>query len=213
MAASPISDSHRGGMGGSPTLRVLELGRFLAAATVAVTHLCASMGGFARAPATTMFAAITPPGSLAVQFFFVLSGFVMAVAHGADRGRDWHVAGRFLWRRACRIYPMYWLALLGALAVFGTPAAGRALRLLSLWPAWTPEAVPPAWTLRYEVEFYLLFALLLLPRVGSAIAIVWALGTAANCFVPFECRAYGVPPPRLAGGGAAPGGGERLGGV
>ena len=213
MAASPGSGPRRAGAANPPPLRTRAVGRVIAAAPVAVPPLCARMPPFARAGDARMFAAIAPPGSLAVQFFFVLSGFVMAVAHGADRGRDWHVAPRFLWRRACRIYPMYWLALLGALAVLGVPAAPRALRLLSLWPAWTGEAVPPAWTLRFEVEFYLLFALVLLPRAGSAVAAVWVVGTAANCFVPFECRVHGIPSPSLLRALSAPGTGHLFSGV
>ncbi len=194
-------------------LGTLELGRFVAAATVAVTHVFATMPFYARRPDATFFPSVAPPGALAVQFFFVLSGFVMAVAHGADRGAGWTAAPRFLWRRACRIYPMYWLALLLATAALGLPHGWRAASLLSLWPRWTTEFVPPAWTLRYEVEFYLVFALVLLPRVGSTIGLAWFAGTAANCFIPFECRAHGLVPPHLVTALSAPATGYLFSGV
>ena len=206
MAASPAE-------GGPRVLGTLELGRFVAAATVTVTHVFATMPVYARRPEATFFASVAPPGALAVQFFFVLSGFVMAVAHGADRGADWKVAGRFLWRRACRIYPMYWLALLLAATVLGLPRGWHAVALVSLWPQGTVEDVPPAWTLRYEVEFYGVFALVLLPRVGTAIGLAWLAGTAANGFIPFECRAYGIATPPLVTALSAPAAGHLFSGV
>ncbi len=50
--------------------------------------------------------------SAAVSFFFVASGFLLTVRHGGEfaqlqAGSWW----RFWWRRACRIYPIHWLAL------------------------------------------------------------------------------------------------------
>ena len=178
-------------------LGTLEIGRCIAAATVAATHVFATVPAYARHPDGTFFAGVAPPGALAVQFFFVLSGFVMAVAHGGDRGAGWRVAPRFLWRRACRIYPMYWLARALAITALGLPQGWRAAALVSLWPNETAEYVPPAWTLRYEVGFYLVLALVLLPRMGTAIGLAWLAGTVVNCFVPFECRAHGLAPPLL----------------
>ncbi len=204
MAASPAE-------GG--TLGTLEIGRFIAAGLVAFTHVFSTMPHYARPPDATFFPRVAPPGALAVQFFFVLSGFVMAVAHGGDRGANWRVAPRFLWRRACRIYPMYWLALALAVAAVGLPHGWHAASLVSLWPRDTAEFVPPAWTLRYEIGFYLVLALVLLPRVGAGVGIAWLAGTAVNCFVPFECRAHGLVTPRLLTALSAPAAGHLFSGV
>lgn len=55
-------------------------------------------------------AALVQGGYLAVDLFFILSGFVIARAYGArlDSGR---AVGLFLWRRCFRIYPLYAVAL------------------------------------------------------------------------------------------------------
>ncbi len=48
-------------------------------------------------------------GYLAVDLFFILSGFVMAMSYG-DRFRkdfSWPKYGEFLWRRFCKVYPAY----------------------------------------------------------------------------------------------------------
>lgn len=198
---------------GSGTLGTLEIGRFIAAFLVAATHVFATMPLYARHPDRSVFAAIAPPGALAVQFFFVLSGFVMAVAHGGDRGRGWQVAPRFLWRRACRIYPMYWLALALAITALGMPHGWHAAALVTLWPSGTVEDVPPAWTLRYEIGFYLALSLVLLPRVGPGVGLAWVVGTAVNCFVPFECRLHGWATPRLVSALSAPAAGTVFSGV
>ena len=46
-------------------------------------------------------------GYLAVDLFFVLSGFVLTHVYGSRlaANRDWPAVGRFLWARFCRIYP------------------------------------------------------------------------------------------------------------
>ncbi|NBQ54213.1 MAG: acyltransferase, partial [Proteobacteria bacterium] len=56
-----------------------------------------------------------------VDFFFVLSGFIILHAHMDDIGRPARL-GRYLWRRAVRVYPIYWICLtlsVGALVVMG----------------------------------------------------------------------------------------------
>lgn len=48
-------------------------------------------------------------GYLAVDLFFVLSGYVMALTHSGDfsRGFTWAATALFLFKRAGRIYPLY----------------------------------------------------------------------------------------------------------
>jgi peptidoglycan/LPS O-acetylase OafA/YrhL len=53
-------------------------------------------------------------GGLAVSLFLVLSGFVMQLSYGT-RSEPY---GRFLWKRLARIYPVYWMSLAFAVAVF-----------------------------------------------------------------------------------------------
>ncbi len=49
--------------------------------------------------------AFTLYGISGVDLFFVLSGFIMVAVAGRDIGPI-----EFLWRRATRIYPTYWLS-------------------------------------------------------------------------------------------------------
>lgn len=106
---------------------------------------------------------------LAVDFFFVLSGFVVAHAYDAKLGHGLSVA-QFLKLRMLRIYPLHLAGLLigaAALAVAALAGEGRlsagevglALALGSLflpWPfAGEPHHLfplnPPAWSLFFEV--------------------------------------------------------------
>ena len=111
--------------------------------------------------------------------FFVLSGFVIAVAHGADLGRGTG-ALRFLWRRCCRIYPIYWCMLAILVHQFwGAPSVtpSSILRWVTLAPVPGHEVLIVAWTLRQEVVFYLMFALCLVPFVGRVVLACWVVGT------------------------------------
>ena len=64
-------------------------------------------------------AAVLAQGQVAVDLFFVLSGFVLA---RAQAGLERSGVRAFLWRRAWRIYPLH-VAVLGVLAVYALVAA------------------------------------------------------------------------------------------
>ncbi len=123
------------------------------------------------------------PGAIAVQFFFVLSGFVMLTAHRGDFGKPGAVI-KFWWRRACRIYPMYWIAMLIPLWYLHDVLTPRTLaEQIALQPVGITDLVPPAWSLRYEISFYLLFGLCLLPYIGRFLLAAWFL-TLCYCWCP-----------------------------
>ncbi len=104
-----------------------------------------------------------------VDFFFVLSGFVLWAAHRDDAGTPgaWRT---FLGKRLSRLYPLLvTLTLAKALVLWMVP--GRSLESFHLLPSLLalPQASFPiivaAWTLSYEVCFTLTFAACLaLPR-------------------------------------------------
>jgi exopolysaccharide production protein ExoZ len=165
----------------------LELGRFLAASLVVVSHVLSALPRHTLAGRPAILGGWVAPGSFGVEYFFLLSGFVMLLAHHRDFGQLAAVP-RFWWRRACRIYPVFWLALiipcLMSSAHWGT---GQALGILSLVSAHVDDYLPPAWSLRYELAFYLMFGLFLLPVVGRYLLCLWvALVVWRQLPVPWE---------------------------
>lgn len=179
-----------------PKLGTLEIGRFIAASAVVFAHMPWAVQRFAASPRHLLFGGWLPPAPVAVEYFFLLSGFVMFTAHRKDFGKPWASFG-FWWRRACRIYPMYWLAL-GILAFYYYPLLTpfKGLQLVTLLPANFSEWVGPAWSLRYEIAFYIMFGLCLLPRVGKPLLVAWVIVVFWVCRPHFlkEPLDPGLPP-------------------
>jgi peptidoglycan/LPS O-acetylase OafA/YrhL len=119
--------------------------------------------------------AIFHHGDLGVQVFFVLSGFVIAHSMARDQVTPGYV-GRFLLRRSLRIDPPYWasmvlvvaLGLLSARSVPGkvyhVPGVGQVVAHIFYLPKLLgiPLINLVYWTLCLEIQFYLVFALLML---------------------------------------------------
>ena len=162
----------------------IELLRGLAALSVAVAHSDSLIGGNPDLP-FGRWHSYAMPGTAGVEFFFVLSGFVMAVAHRQDLAQGGRI-GRFLWRRFCRIYPLYWFVLAFPLWRFwGAPllTPDAILAWLSLLPIRQDNLLVVAWTLRQEVTFYLMLALCLIPHIGRWILWAWIAVTTVWWFV------------------------------
>ncbi len=123
---------------------------------------------------------------LGVNFFFVLSGFIILFAHARDIGHPSSLQN-YLWRRFARLYPIYWIFLtvyvvatlagMGHRELIGGP--GNMLSSYTLLK-FIHDPRPPlkvAWTLFYEVRFYALFAVLLLSRkAGLTLIALWVAG-------------------------------------
>ena len=103
-----------------PTLTGL---RGIAALAVLFYHIRGAIGGFLPDAVLTLLA----QGYLAVDLFFVLSGFVLWWNYGAQfRDRGIRSAPRFIVRRFARIFPLH-VAILSAMALFAAAllASGR----------------------------------------------------------------------------------------
>jgi exopolysaccharide production protein ExoZ len=102
-------------------------------------------------------------GFSGVDVFFVLSGFI--ILHTSRAGH--YTCGKFLKKRFIRIFPIYWvvtaLLILAHLMVPSVEQSykgdlGVILGSVFLWPQ-ERYVVGVAWTLTYEVMFYLIFAI------------------------------------------------------
>lgn len=151
-------------------LRSLTSARGVAAWLVVLYHVRLSIAGL---PAPV--AAMLGKGYLAVDFFFLLSGFVIWLAWH-ERLRDGGAAAtiRFLQKRLARIWPLHavMLAAAAALALLlaatgrpdpAFPAAELPLHLLLVQNWGLTSALrwnDPAWSISCELAAYLLFPLL-----------------------------------------------------
>lgn len=127
-------------------------------------------------------------GFSGVDLFFVISGFVMALVSRGRFGSPSR-AGAFLFSRAARIYPPYWLYTLAAIAGMAV-MGGLADKLdqvtlwrsLVLWPDLAGPLLPVGWTLVHEMYFYLVFALIMLApqRALAPLLALWGAATVAG---------------------------------
>ncbi len=131
-----------------------------------------------------------------VEFFFVLSGFVLVwvYAHDLGRRRDHRPESRaqnkgqtwfsFMLKRCLRIYPFYWLVNLAVIPLyFLMPTADTAsqrefsviLKSLLLVPQQSAPILVVAWFLSYILFFSALFGLLiaLKPKISLPIITSW----------------------------------------
>jgi len=134
-------------------------------------------------------------GYAAVDLFFVLSGFVITYTQMANLGKRSAFIG-YTRARLWRVFPMFWmmlpLAVLQVHLVSGEPLTDPGSDRLGRWLSWiflVPHHamnpyLPTAWTLPFELFFYLLFGVLILfPRRLAVVALgIWA---ASAVFVPW----------------------------
>lgn len=147
----------------------------------------------------SMAASYAPPliGWIGVNFFFVLSGFIICHAHAEDIGKP-HRFGIYIWRRFARVYPIYWLVLLAFVAASSVlnrvdfrPDFLNIATALTLLPLDSVPDLPlkVAWTLLFEVKFYLAFAIALLSkRLGIVVALAWLFIIISHLVFPWDAR-------------------------
>ena len=132
-------------------------------------------------------------GHAGVDFFFVLSGFIISFVHHGDLGRPARL-GHYVSRRLGRIMPMYWvvLALIIALQLTSPEKArdltpGHVLASALLVPHGRPPLVGVAWTLEHEMLFYVAFGLAVLWRpLGTILATAGAALALAGPWLPAD---------------------------
>lgn len=170
-----------------PQINSLQVFRGLAAFAVVAHHAELSTAAFVG-PLPAAVSSLLGFGLLGVDFFFVLSGFIIMFAH-MDDNRTPATVKRYAFKRLTRIFPAYWPVGLGLIALYAaipglSAGGGREYSLISsvlLLPANTAPALSVAWTLVHELMFYGVFLLFFVSRrwlVGGllawALVIVWA---------------------------------------
>lgn len=168
-------------MGSRPAyLSSLQVFRGIAALGVVAYHACLFTE---RQTRQVLLGGLYHFGELGVDFFFVLSGFIITFVHGGELGQP-EKAPRYLFRRFFRVYPLLFILTSVKLALElvawqrggAAPDASRILASYLLLPV--PDGMPiitAAWTLMHEALFYALFllALLLGRRIALALAAIW----------------------------------------
>lgn len=165
-------------------LQSIEAARGIAATLVVIYHAARHIE--ANGLGLPWFAGIELFGHAGVDFFFVLSGFIILFVHWGDVDQPSAMA-RYVERRCTRIYPLYWAVLVVhiALAIYGSQQARFDLPTLAanvtLFPLAGEPIVGVAWTLQHEMLFYGLFAIALISRrlavfvFGVWVALVFAV--------------------------------------
>ena len=165
-------------------IKQLTFLRFIAAFLILIFHFGAKTVPFDL----PLLNELIREGSIAVSFFFFLSGTVLYLTYGEKSRIN---TRQFYLKRFARIYPVYVVAflitlILGMIVLNAYPKGlAIILQLLSLH-AWYPGSCLsinfPGWSISVEVFFYLLFPLILyiLRKLSFAkqvvlILLVWAI--------------------------------------
>ncbi|OBX17595.1 hypothetical protein A9995_15470 [Erythrobacter sp. QSSC1-22B] len=134
--------------------------RAIAAALVVLFHAHQAFAIRGARPAFELETYLFAFGAVGVHIFFVISGFIMVVTARFESGFD---LAAFLKRRFFRVYPIYWIcaaAYVVAHLGFGSPYmldASQVFGAILLLPYGAAAVIGPAWTLSYEMYFYICF--------------------------------------------------------
>lgn len=175
--------------GGGATLYNIQGLRGVAALVVVMAHVSGTDGFEERTFGVSWTSWANLPANTGVDLFFVISGVIMVVT----TWRTFDEPGssrRFLLRRIARIYPLYWLVNSAVVALFlMSPGSvsfddGEDPDILQSYLLLPQEGRLPvlvAWSLVFEMYFYVVFALALVlgrSRFGWVMG-AWVVLTAA----------------------------------
>ena len=159
----------------SETLHSVQIYRAVAVLLVVLFHGSAFiLSRYLLAPLGNLF----QTGFFGVFLFFVISGFIILMAHYRDLGRPdrvWY----YLARRFVRIYPFFWgvLMIWGGWRVFnGSIGLNEFAANALLFEGMPDLIIPVSWTLRYEIIFYALFAAAILNKTLGLLVLAGWLG-------------------------------------
>ncbi|MEU8381089.1 acyltransferase [Streptosporangium sp. NPDC048865] len=154
--------------------------RAVASFGVLVYHVASTTGASLR---EGFLPALLSRGDIAVPVFFFLSGFLLyrpwareamegAGGTGGAEGAARPATGDYLWKRALRILPAYWLVVAVALPLWSWPRAADPVSWLPFlllvqnyvpdpwWAGASPPGLGQMWSLSVEMTFYLALPLI-----------------------------------------------------
>jgi len=203
----------------SPLITNVQALRGIAALAVFIAHTVGAERDYGGGE--TLLPDFLHMGVTGVDLFFLISGFVMVYVTGQNHGQltdnsipdqsnsspsqnhNNHLGGnginqaiQFFYRRAARIYPLYWvltiallLAYAGKKILFGEDTQiDNYIASFLLIPSSQFPIIPVGWTLVHEMYFYAVFAFLLLfprkflPIFFGAWAVLLALGWSSGLY-------------------------------
>ncbi len=167
--------------------------RGVAACLVVFFHYFQDVTGLG--PAHLIFA----HGYIAVDLFFVLSGFVMALTYGTAFAGSFSVVAfaGFLGKRLGRVYPLYVVvtAVVAALSythtIDGEPlSAGTIASNAAMVQAWgfTPSIAGTTWSISTEFAAYLVFPVLVSLTLTGRASVCWLVSAASVATVFALCH-------------------------
>ena len=116
-----------------------------------------------------LLAGVGASGAIGVDLFFVISGFIMIVTTRNMFGTP-GASRTFLERRVLRIYPAYWIAMFAFILAAHVAPSVEHTSPVNAWTILTSMFLIPhksgpimfvAWSLQFEMYFYLVFSLAL----------------------------------------------------
>ncbi len=137
-------------------IKQLTFTRFIAATGVVSFHFSKTSILFNN----KYFGFIFENSFLGVNYFFVLSGFVMVIAYQYFQKIPFRT---FIVNRLARIYPLYFIAMAGMIALWGIDNKEEVWLSCLMMQSWVSGMAlkinGPAWSLSVELFFYLCFPL------------------------------------------------------
>src|SRR5215472_17084188 len=154
-------------MGTAPDIPSLTGLRFVAAATIVLTH-------FGQASHATLFGLEWNISAVGMPLFFTLSGFIVHYVYAGSFAQGWRAAvPAFAFARFSRLYPLFFAILLFYLlgklgrVFYAHPGIGLSFATLTgTWWYWVIDGQSLAgqryhisWSIATEMFFYLIYAL------------------------------------------------------
>ena len=188
---TPLSESvSAAGKPARQQLQTIQAVRGVAALVVVAFHLTQFIKGTYN---KSLWFGLFERGFAGVDFFFVISGFVIVYTSQAYIDQP-ETLRTYLTKRAIRVYPIYWLTialmtlLMGITLLLRPNGVGKSIA--NHWPGLDTVLLTPhhaalnivSWSLSHELFFYLLFACLIISRKLWVIPAFFLVGSLYMAF-------------------------------